>query len=93
MRINLNEIKSFLVYNYEIPFSTRLAKHFFWPLYRYQVAVTGFNTHRLNIFEFFMLKFLSAENYRIETLKKLTGMEEALIDFLQMPESSLSGLR
>ena len=83
MRINLNEIKSFLVYNYEIPFSTRLAKQFFWPLYRYQVAVTGFNTHRLNIFEFFMLKFLSAENYRIETLKKLTGMEADLIDFLQ----------
>ena len=83
MRTNLNEIKSFLVYNYEIPFSTRLAKQFFWPLYRYQVAVTGFNTHRLNIFEFFMLKFLSAENYRIETLKKLTGMEEDLIDFLQ----------
>lgn len=83
MRINLNEIKSFLVYNYEIPFSTRLAKQFFWPLYRYQVAVTGFNTHSLNIFEFFMLRFLSAENYRIETLKKLTGMEEDLIDFLQ----------
>lgn len=83
MRINLNEIKSFLVYNYEIPFSTRLAKQFFWPLYRYQVAVTGFNTHNLNVFEFFMLQFLSAENYSIETLKKLTGMEADLIDFLQ----------
>ncbi len=83
MRINLNEIKSFLVYNYEIPFSTRLAKQFFWPLYRYQVAVTGFNTHNLNVFEFFMLQFLSAENYSIETLKKLIGMEADLIDFLQ----------
>lgn len=83
MRINLNEIKSFLVYNYEIPFSTRLAKQFFWPLYRYQVAVTGFNTHNLNVFEFVMLQFLSAENYSIETLKKLTGMEADLIDFLQ----------
>ena len=83
MRIDLNEIKSFLVYNYEIPFSTRLAKQFFWPLYRYQVAVTGFNTHNLNVFEFFMLQFLSAENYSIETLKKLTGMEADLIDFLQ----------
>ena len=78
MRINLNEIKSFLVYDYEIPFSTRLAKQFFWPLYRYQVAVTG-----LNVFEFVMLQFLSAENYSIETLKKLTGMEADLIDFLQ----------
>lgn len=83
MRINLNEIKSFLVYDYEIPFSTRLAKQFFWPLYRYQVAVTGFNTHNLNVFEFVMLQFLSAENYSIETLKKLTGMEADLIDFLQ----------
>lgn len=83
MRIDLNEIKSFLVYDYEIPFSTRLAKQFFWPLYRYQVAVTGFNTHNLNVFEFVMLQFLSAENYSIETLKKLTGMEADLIDFLQ----------
>lgn len=83
MRINLDQIKSFLVYDYAIPFSTRLAKQFFWPLYRYQVAVTGFNAYSLNVFEFFMLKFLSAENYSIKTLKKLTGMEDDLIDFLR----------
>ena len=81
MSINIEEFKSFLNYDYDIPFATRLCKQFFWPLYRYKVAVKGVKSED-NLFETFLLKFVSAGNHDMESLQKLTGMDLDLLVFL-----------
>lgn len=83
MNNKINEAKDFLLYNCDIPYKTKLSKQFFWPIYRHKVAITGFNFKNLNLFEYFVLKFTEVAGKEKSVLKKLTAMEEDLIDFLQ----------
>lgn len=83
MSNKINEVNDFLFYNCDIPYKTKLSKQFFWPIYRYKIAITGFNLGNLNLFEYFILKFTEAVGKEKSDLKKLTAMEEDLIDFLQ----------
>ncbi|PID27394.1 MAG: hypothetical protein CR982_05470 [Candidatus Cloacimonadota bacterium] len=79
----IKEAEDFIIYDYKIPFSTRLQKQFFWPVYRYKVSISGFSFGVLNLFEYFMLKFIASAGKDKLKLKSLTGMQEDLIDFLQ----------
>ncbi|UTC82221.1 hypothetical protein [Treponema denticola] len=83
MNNKINEAEDFLLYDCDIPYKTKLSKQFFWPIYRHKVAITGFNFQNLNLFEYFVLKFTEAAGKEKSVLKKLTAMEEDLIDFLQ----------
>ncbi len=79
----IKETEDFIICDYDIPFSTRLQKQFFWPVYRHNVAISGFSFGKLNLFEYFMLKFIASAEKDKSKLKILTGMQEDLIDFLQ----------
>ena len=83
MNNKINEAEEFLLYDCDIPYKTKLSQQFFWPIYRHKVAITGFNFKNLNLFEYFVLKFTEAAGKEKSVLKKLTAMEEDLIDFLQ----------